>query len=214
MERGKLIVLEGLDRAGKTTQCQLLVKALSKDGEKVQFMRFPDRSTPIGRQINSYLTGETEQEDHVVHLLFSANRWEAVPKILSLLDSGTTIVVDRYYYSGIVYSAAKQDPTLSLPWCRAPDVGLPRPDVCVFLDISSEAAAKRGGFGVEKYETGEVQGRVRELFLEVRGRGEEGEDFVVVDAGGEVEGVAREVERVVRERVRGVRGPVRRVGEW
>lgn len=37
-----------------------------------------DRTTPIGQMINSYLSGQTEQEDHVIHLLFSANRWEAV----------------------------------------------------------------------------------------------------------------------------------------
>lgn len=37
-----------------------------------------DRTTPIGQMIDSYLKGETEVEDHVIHLLFSANRWEAV----------------------------------------------------------------------------------------------------------------------------------------
>ena len=37
-----------------------------------------DRSTTIGRMINDYLKGEIDQEDHVIHLLFSANRWEAV----------------------------------------------------------------------------------------------------------------------------------------
>jgi dTMP kinase len=37
----------------------------------------PDRTTPIGKMINDYLTGAAEQEDHVIHLLFSANRWEA-----------------------------------------------------------------------------------------------------------------------------------------
>lgn len=37
-----------------------------------------DRTTPIGKMIDSYLKGETEVEDHVIHLLFSANRWEAV----------------------------------------------------------------------------------------------------------------------------------------
>lgn len=99
MARGKLIVFEGLDRAGKTTQCQMLVDALKEEGQDVQFMRFPgmhferktrvlimrvwtykgaDRTTPIGQMINSYLSGESEQEDHVIHLLFSANRWEAV----------------------------------------------------------------------------------------------------------------------------------------
>jgi dTMP kinase len=41
MPRGKLIVFEGLDRAGKTTQCQMLVEALRKEGQEVVFMRFP-----------------------------------------------------------------------------------------------------------------------------------------------------------------------------
>lgn len=75
--RGKLIVLEGLDRAGKSTQCGRLVTRLQDLGQRVQHMRFPDRTTPIGQMINAYLTGTSEQEDHVIHLLFSANRWEA-----------------------------------------------------------------------------------------------------------------------------------------
>ncbi|KAF1363627.1 thymidylate kinase [Lizonia empirigonia] len=213
MARGHLIVFEGLDRAGKTTQCQLLAAALEADGRKVEFMRFPDRTTPIGRLIDGYLRGEAEVEDHVIHLLFSANRWEAVPKILTTIASGTTLIIDRYYYSGLVYSAAKRLPALTLPWCRHADVGLPRPDVVVFLDICAAAAAQRGGYGAEKYETGEMQGRVRELFREVRGRAE-GEDFVVVDAGGEVGEVGRVVGRVVRERLERVEGPLRVVGEW
>lgn len=95
MARGKLIVLEGLDRAGKSTQCQLLVSSLQDAGVKVRYMRFPgtrnqscigsscvaynisDRTTPIGQMINAYLAGDTESEDHVIHLSFSANRWEA-----------------------------------------------------------------------------------------------------------------------------------------
>jgi dTMP kinase len=43
MTRGKLIVFEGLDRAGKSTQCQMLVDALQNDGAKVKYMRFPGK---------------------------------------------------------------------------------------------------------------------------------------------------------------------------
>ncbi|KAJ4993503.1 thymidylate kinase [Stagonosporopsis vannaccii] len=213
MARGKLIVFEGLDRAGKTTQCQMLVEALQRDGQKVKFMRFPDRTTPIGRMINSYLSGDTEQEDHAIHLLFSANRWEAVPSILSTLASGTTVVIDRYYYSGVVYSAAKRLPNMPLSWCRHPDVGLPRPDLVLFLHISAEDAAQRGGFGDERYEKATMQERVRGLFEEVRDA-KEGEDFVVVDAGGSVEGVQGEIRRVVGECLEREEGELRVVGEW
>lgn len=84
--------------------------------------------------------------------------------ITALLNAGITVLCDRYYYSGIVYSAAKQNPTLSLAWARAPEVGLPRPDLVLFLDLDEEQARARGGWGGEAYEKAEMQKRVRELF--------------------------------------------------
>ena len=114
--------------------------------------------------IDAYLKSQADMDDHVIHLLFSANRWEAVKTITSLLASGTTVLCDRYYHSGIVYSAAKQNPSLSLAWARAPEVGLPRPDLVLFLDLDEIQAKARGGWGGEVYEKGEMQRRVRELF--------------------------------------------------
>lgn len=76
MARGALVVFEGLDKAGKSTQCASVAARLQQAGHKVLALRFPDRSTPIGQMIDAYLKGNSEQEDHVIHLLFSANRWE------------------------------------------------------------------------------------------------------------------------------------------
>lgn len=113
----------------------------------------------------------------------------------------------------MVYSAAKGNPALGLPWARAPEVGLPRPDAVVFLDLDEEAARKRGGFGEERYETAEMQRRVRGLFWglkkgEVDGVSfaEEAEDLIVVDAGGSVEEVSEKIWEVVRRRVEAVEG--------
>ncbi|KAI0443609.1 thymidylate kinase-domain-containing protein [Xylaria telfairii] len=162
--RGAFIVFEGMDRAGKTTQAKLLQLRCIESGREVKFMRFPDRTTPIGQMIDSYLKGQAEIEDHVIHLLFSANRWEAAQKIKAELEAGHTIICDRFYHSGIVYSAAKQLPSLSLSWAKAPEVGLPRPDMVLFLDLEESVARSRGGWGGEVYEKGEMQRRVRELF--------------------------------------------------
>ncbi|KAI1466452.1 thymidylate kinase-domain-containing protein [Daldinia caldariorum] len=162
--RGAFVVFEGMDRAGKTTQAKLLQQRCIESGREVTFMRFPDRATPIGKMIDSYLKGETEIEDHVIHLLFSANRWEAVKKIKAELEAGHTIICDRFYHSGIVYSAAKNIKTLSLSWAKAPEIGLPRPDMVLFLDLEEEVARGRGGWGGEVYEKGEMQRRVRDLF--------------------------------------------------
>ncbi|KAI4719493.1 thymidylate kinase [Aureobasidium sp. EXF-10727] len=193
MPRGKLIVFEGLDRSGKSTQCERLVSYLSQSGLSVKHRRFPDRTTPIGQMINNYLQGQSEQEDHVIHLLFSANRWEAVASIEADINAGTTVIVDRYYYSGCVYSAAKNNPSLNLAWCRHPEEGLPRPDLCLFLDISAEDAAKRGGWGDERYEKKELQDRVRRLFADIRAT-DDGSDFVTINAGQSLE----EVESAIR----------------
>ncbi|ORX96956.1 thymidylate kinase-domain-containing protein [Clohesyomyces aquaticus] len=216
MVRGKLIIFEGLDRAGKSTQCQMLVEALQKDGIRVRHMRFPDRTTPIGQMINSYLSGRSEQEDHVIHLLFSANRWELAASIQSDVEAGVTVVIDRYYYSGCVYSAAKNNPKLDLKWARHPEEGLPRPDLCLFLDISAEDTAKRGGYGMEKYEKKEMQDRVRELFQVLMARAEK-EDFVSIDAGGSLEDVQKRVRDAVRNIMEAVDRdlrPLRFVEPW
>lgn len=114
--------------------------------------------------INSYLQGNIDQNDQAIHLLFSANRWEVVQTILQDLRAGYTVVVDRYSFSGAVYSAAKHNPDLSLDWCWSPEIGLPQPDLVLFLDISSDDAAKRGGYGEERYEQEAMQSKVRALF--------------------------------------------------
>lgn len=86
----------------------------------------------------------------------------------------------------------------------------------LFLHISPEDAAKRGGFGTERYEKKAMQDRVRVLFEEVRAK-REGEDFVVVDAGYSVEDVQKRIREEVQERMHAVDsegGPLRVVGEW
>ena len=142
--------------------------------------------------INSYLTSKTQQDDHSIHLLFSANRWEAVKGILESIESGTTVIVDRYSFSGAVYSAAKDNPDLSLDWAWYPEIGLPQPDLVYFLDISSADAAKRGGYGEERYETEKMQTRVRSLFKELFGRLSD-ISIQVIDAGGSMDDVASNI---------------------
>ena len=135
---------------------------------------------------------------------------------MAALEAGTTVVIDRYYYSGCVYSAAKDNPSLSLQWARHPDVGLPRPDVCIFLNISAEVAAKRGGYGSERYESTKMQGRVRELFGELQ-RSPEKDDFVNIDAGKSMAEVADDVldaVLAVANRVDSVDAPLRFVESW
>lgn len=199
--RGALIVLEGIDKAGKSTQAQRLCSYLTDSGRPAQLLRFPERSTRIGQVINEYLTsggGDGGVDDRLIHLLFSANRWELLPRMRSLLSDGVTLLVDRYAFSGAAYSAAK--PGMSLTWCRQPDVGLPRPDLVLFLDLSPTEAARRAGYGGERYETLEFQQRVADNYGQLWDQ-----YWKRVDAGREPDSVFEELKRLAEECVDGER---------
>lgn len=166
--RGALIVVEGLDRSGKSSQCAMLADALNKrQSESAVSMRFPDRTTPIGTMIDAYLKQSTEINDHAIHLLFSANRWEAAVGIIAALERGQNVIVDRYAYSGIAYTLSKVNTNVIQSWATESDRGLPAPDVVLFLKISHDAAAKRGQYGQERFENKEMQARVAIQFAEL-----------------------------------------------
>jgi dTMP kinase len=146
VHRGAFIVFEGVDRCGKTTQTSLLVKHLLQLGLAAVAMNFPDRTTMVGNLINQYLQSKSELDDRAIHLLFSANRWELAPKLKeTLLDKSTSVVCDRYAYSGVAFSSAKESLQDDLEWCKSCDVGLPAPDAVIFLDLTQEQAEQRGG---------------------------------------------------------------------
>ncbi|CAJ1060878.1 thymidylate kinase [Xyrichtys novacula] len=132
--RGALIVLEGVNKAKKVTQCEKLVQALQQSGLPAEKIRFLDRTITIGQLISAYLEKKIDLEDHTVHLLFSANHWELVPLMKEKLEQGTTLVVDWYAFSGVAFTSAK--PGFNLDWCKNPDVGLQRLDLVMFLQLS------------------------------------------------------------------------------
>lgn len=107
IKRGALIVLEGCDRSGKTTQCRKLVESLKNKQILAETMSFPDRTTVTGKLITEYLINKTDLSDKTIHLLFSANRWELAKKMERMLHDGITLIIDRYAYSGVAFSAAK-----------------------------------------------------------------------------------------------------------
>lgn len=107
------------------------------------------------------------------------------------LAAGVTLIVDRYAYSGVAFSAAKEG--LDMHWCTQPDVGLPRPDAVLFLDLAVEESMKRGAFGEERYEKEEMQRKVRDNFLAMKE-----DDWHVVDATMTMDGVHEAVYAVAQ----------------
>jgi len=202
--RGAFIVLEGVDRCGKTTQASLLIKHLVGLGLAATAMRFPDRTTMVGDLINQYLQSKSELDDRAVHLLFSANRWEAAPSLRrTLVEEGANVICDRYAHSGVAFSSAKPSLEENLDWCRACDVGLPAPDAVIFLDLSQEEAEQRGGYGGERYEKKEMQQRVRKRFSQLQEMDEsDGQiPWYVVNAAQTIEDVQKEINNIVEKTV-------------
>ncbi|XP_012286418.1 thymidylate kinase [Orussus abietinus] len=162
MSRGALIVLEGCDRAGKSTQVKMLVKALNSQGISSEARVFPDRTTPVGELIDKFLKYNKDLPPETIHLLFSANRWECSKEMINTLKNGTTLVVDRYAASGAAYTAANTGRELA--WCKAPDKGLPRPDMIAFLEVAEKEQSQRGDWGAERFEHREFQRKVAANF--------------------------------------------------
>ena len=140
MSEGRIIVLEGIDKAGKGTQCTLLYNAIKKTGMDCIILDFPDYSTTIGKEIRLFLDGRRSYSKEVQHLLLSVNRWEKKEDIEKIRKSGTMIIMDRYYQSNLVYGLSHN---LDLNWLINLDKGLPQEDLVIILEIDPETSYKR-----------------------------------------------------------------------
>jgi dTMP kinase len=137
LRKGKIIVIEGIDKAGKTTQAKLLQKKIRSKCVKFDF---PDYSTPVGKEIKEFLDGKRNYSNEVKMILLSANRWEKKAEIEKVIDKGTTIIMNRYYQSNLVYGMSKG---LKLDWLLALDKGLPRADLVIVIDIKTNTLVTR-----------------------------------------------------------------------
>jgi dTMP kinase len=173
-KRGSLFVFEGIDRCGKSTQVRLLSERFKVKDIPIVLYNFPNRETVIGKQIDAYLKGDNTLNDEEVHLLFSKNRWEMMDSIKDALKEGYNVVIDRYAYSGVAFSAAKG---LDLDWCKKPDSGLLNPDAVIYLELSVDEAMKRANYGEERYEKRDFQFEVKRMYDVLRD-----DNWFIVDA--------------------------------
>lgn len=138
---GRLIVIEGLDKSGKTTQSNLLFDYLNKKySDNVVLLSFPDYSTKIGIEIKDFLEGKRTYNNETKHILLSANRWEKKEVIEDHLRSGKIVIMNRYYQSNIAYGLANG---LEKDWLVNLDNGLPKEDITIILDIVPDVSIKR-----------------------------------------------------------------------
>lgn len=193
MDKGRLIVIEGLDGSGKSTQVRKLRSFLS-DGcqpEGLTYIHFPRYDAPVyGPMIGKFLRGGYGGLDAVhpqlVALLYAEDRRTAVPVMRAALDAGGVVLLDRYVYSNVAYQCAKvsdgREREKLRDWIMQTeyvDFGLPRPDINIFLDVpigfvEGKLAAGRKGGDRDYLEGGQdineadmaFQKAVREVYLD------------------------------------------------
>ena len=184
-----LVVLEGLDGAGKSTQVKKLREYLESIFGSLEYIHFPRYDAPVyGELVSRFLRGDFGSNEAVhpqlVALLFAEDRHGAAPGMKKVLASGGTVLLDRYVYSNIAYQCAKlkdaEEAEDLREWiCNTEygDFDLPRPDLNIFLDVpigfvESKLKSQRGGADRDYLEGGqdiheadiEFQKRVRDIY--------------------------------------------------
>jgi dTMP kinase len=154
-----LIVLEGLDGAGTTTQCARLVAHLAAHGRRAHATREPSDG-PIGKLIREMLTGHhaiagAKLSQSTFGLLFAADRLDHLQReVEPALATGAIVVSDRWYHSSLAYQGTGAD----RDWIVKLNSRARRPDLTLFLEVRPEVAAARRV----------AAGRVQELFEDLR----------------------------------------------
>jgi dTMP kinase len=143
----KLLVIEGVDGAGKSTQIKLLKDFFSKKGYKCEYLHFPRTDTPyFGELITRFLRGEfgslNEVDPYLVAMLYAGDRRDASMMINNWLSDEKIVLLDRYVYSNIAYQCGKLNEITAqnklMNWILSLEFthfAIPKPDLNVFLDV-------------------------------------------------------------------------------
>lgn len=151
---GKLIVIEGTDGSGKSTQFRLLTDRLEAEQVKFQKLVFPQYSEPSSALIRMYLGGEfgkspSDVNAYAASAFYSVDRYASYRKVWGKwYEEGGLVVSDRYTTSNAVHQASKEPEDKRedfLNWLydfEYDKLGLPRPDLVIYLDVPTDFTEK------------------------------------------------------------------------
>ena len=151
---GKLIVIEGTDGSGKSTQFKLLTERVAAEGHAFQKLVFPQYAEPSSALIRMYLGGEfgTKPSDvnaYAASAFYAVDRYASYKKVWGQwYEEGGLVLSDRYTTSNAVHQASKEPAEKQgqfLKWLyefEYDKMGLPRPDLTIYLDVPTDFTEK------------------------------------------------------------------------
>lgn len=170
--RGRLVVFEGPDAAGKQTQTELLAAALRDRGRRVKVYSFHRYATELGGLLKDFLTGDasvTSSREHanayVLQALAACDKLEVLPEILATLDDGVDVLCDRWWPSAIVYGGASG---LPVGWLARLSALFPIGNVNFLLDVPLAVARARKPKPDDHYEADSaLQQEIRKRYTQL-----------------------------------------------
>lgn len=195
---GRFLALEGIDGSGKSTQVRRLMERLAAQGVRCCETREPTDG-PVGSLIHQIMTGRMTADNRVIAGLFAADRLDHLLNgrdgILRQVESGVTVVTDRYYFSSYAYHSVDVDMDWVIEGNRL-SAELLRPDLTLFLDVPVSRALDRIGRNRSHTELFEKEDRltaVRGKYLEAFARLKGAENVAVIDADADADTVAERI---------------------
>jgi dTMP kinase len=193
---GKLIVFEGVDGTGKSTQIRHALDWIKANGFVVESYREPG-GTEVGERIRTLLLDKaiSDIEAHAEMMLFFASRAQLAHEKIrpALKDENKIVLLDRYFYSTAAYQGPFVSGGFEAVLSIARTLNLPEPDLVLCLDIDPEVAAKRRSEKGDRIEAKglDYQRKVREAYQVMAERWNV--LFKVVDASRTIEEVKEEI---------------------
>lgn len=186
----RLFSIEGIDFAGKTTQVELLRKALELIGYEVSTFKFPEEQTETGRLLRDVLASGKRIPPHALFALFAANRLEFKEAIEQARLEQRVVLLDRYSESEYAYGQASG---LPFQWLFGIESPMPQADLVIILDLDPVIASNRARFRGQR-DTFEVdtnfQRLVRAHYLELaRSPPYQHQEWAVLEADNTPEGL-------------------------
>lgn len=141
--KGKFIVIEGIDGCGGETQSNKLIKYFREKKTPAVLLRYPDYKGPVGKVIDAYLHKKHNFSKEVQFLLYFADFLKDKEKIQSWLTEGKIIIADRYFTSTFAYQCVNSSFFLDRAKKVSALFALPRPDLIIYLRVSPEISMVR-----------------------------------------------------------------------